>query len=88
MFQIEDEMHAEQQEGEFNTFNEALKELKKRAIIPFGQYPNKCPCQNWETCCRNYEIVEYDTSTTPWEKISCEEVLKISFEGVKWLFKP
>lgn len=88
MFQIEDEMHSEPQESEFSTFYEALEELKRIATIPFGQYPNKCPCQNWETCSRNYEIVEYDNSTIPWKKLSCKEVLKISTEGVTWLFKP
>lgn len=83
MFQIEDEMHAEPQEGEFNTFDEALEELKKIARIPYDRYPNKCPCQNWKTCCRIYEIVEYDNSTIHWKKVSSKEVLKISGEGVK-----
>lgn len=85
MFQIEDEMHAEPQKGEFNTFAEALEELKRRAAIPWNQHPNRCPCENWESCCRNYEIIEYDNSILPWKKLSSKEVLKISSEGVQWL---
>lgn len=84
MFLIEDELHAEIQ-GEFQTFEEALRELEKRAEIPWNEIPNRCPCTNWENCERNYQITEYDTTQTPWKELQRIEILNISAEGAEWL---
>ena len=83
-FSIEDEVHAEWQ-GDFESFEEALEELKVRAQLPWDQLPNKCPCMGWETCERIYTITEYivgDETYTPQRE---EEVLSVSYKGAVWL---
>lgn len=87
MFIIEDEIHAEPQNGEYKTFEEAYAELQKRAIIPWDEEPNRCPCTNWKNCERNYQIIEYDTTKTPWKELQRMDVLTISSKGVKWTDK-
>ena len=82
-FIIEDESHAEQQ-GEFKTYKDAFSELQQRANIPWDEIPNRCPCTNWENCERNYQIIEYDTTQTPWKELKREDVLTISAKGTKW----
>lgn len=84
MFIIEDEIHAEIQSGEFDSYEDALTELKKRAKIPWDKKPNRCPCTNWKNCEKNYQIIEYDTTKTPWKELQRENVLKISAKGLKW----
>ena len=86
MFIIEDELHAEPH-GEFATRDEALAELERRAAIPWNVEPNIAPCMSWETCGRCYELVEYDTSVTPWRELRRERVLEISAAGTKWLIR-
>ncbi len=87
MFKIEDEIHAELQDGEFTTFEEALVELQKRAAIPWNKKPNRCPCTNWKDCERKYQIINYDTTQTPWKELQRKNVLTISAKGVKWTDK-
>ena len=82
-FIIEDEFHAEQQGG-FKTFKDAFSELQQRASIPWNEIPNRCPCTNRENCERNYQIIEYDTTQTPWKELTRKDVLIISAKGVKW----
>ena len=84
IFIIEDETHAEPQEGEFQTFDDAYMELQKRAIIPFDEKPNCCPCTNWKDCERNYQIIEYDATKIPWRELQRKNILTISAKGVKW----
>jgi hypothetical protein len=84
MFVIEDEIHAEWQEGRFSTRDEALSELEHRAKIPWDERPNVAPCTNWSKCGRSYELVEYDDTTSPWTELSRSLVLEISAEGVRW----
>ncbi len=85
-FIIEDEAHAALQ-GEYAIFEDAVVELKKRMEIPWDQKPNVCPCTSWKTCGRNYEIIEYDTSSKPWKEIDRKAVLEISSKVTKWLLK-
>jgi hypothetical protein len=84
MFKIEDERHAEPQEGEYSSFEEAMAELRRRAAIPWDKEPNLCPCTNWKNCSRSYEIVQYDTSTRPWRQLERTEALDIGATGVRW----
>jgi hypothetical protein len=84
MFKIEDEIHAELQEGDFASFDKALEELKRRAIIPWDEKPNRCPCKSWRTCERKYQIIEYDSATIPWREIQRKDVLSISEKGTEW----
>jgi hypothetical protein len=82
-FIIDDERHAERQ-GEYQDFDQALAELKRRAKIPWNQPPNVAPCTGWRTCGRMYEVVEYDDSETPWKQLRRTLVLEVSASGVKW----
>lgn len=84
MFTIEDEKHAEPQQGEFVTFDEAIENLKSISKMPWGKEPNKCPCTNWNECERNYQIVEYKTTETPWTELQRINIMTISAKGVKW----
>lgn len=84
MFVIEDERHAEVQEGKFPTSQEAMFELENRAKISWDEHPNVAPCTNWPKCGRSYELIEYDESTSPWTELSRRLVLEISADGVRW----
>ncbi|MCP5062009.1 MAG: hypothetical protein GY936_06040 [Ignavibacteriae bacterium] len=83
IFVIEDEAHSELC-GEFPNYKSALAELKKRAQIPWGEKPNVCPCTNWKTCGRNYEIIEYDNTKKPWDEKARTQVLEVSSRGIVW----
>lgn len=80
---IEDEAHAEPQ-GEFSSIGDAVSELKRRADIPWDEYPNRAPCMSWRTCGRRYEIVEYDNSHLPWTELRRIAALDVSAAGVVW----
>ena len=45
MFVIEDESHAEPQSGVYQTFDDALKELRRRAEISWDKEPNQAHVQ-------------------------------------------
>lgn len=84
MFVIEDEAHAELQDGQFETRQQAIVELRRRAAIPWNVEPNRAPCTNWLNCGRRYELVEYDAASLPWTPLSRDVVLEISAAGVQW----
>lgn len=85
MFVIEDELHAEQQDGEFATFEDALSELKRRSSIPWDHEPNQAPCTAWRTCGRQYVVIEIDQLDASWKEVSRTDVLEVSAKGVTWL---
>jgi hypothetical protein len=85
MWVIEDELHAELI-GEFPDQIEAVSELKRLAEVPWDEAPNQAPCTNWPTCGRNYELVEYDVSSTgQWNERQRIPALNVSKEGFSWL---
>ncbi len=83
LFVIEDELHAEQS-GKFSSFDDAVRELRRRADMPWNEPPNQCPCTNWQTCARHYEVVEYDESSVPWQLLKSTPVLRVSADGAQW----
>lgn len=83
IFVVEDQVHAESL-GEFPTLAEAWDELHRLSLIPWSDLPNVAPCQSWSTCGREYEIVEYETTTLPWTRIRCFAGLEVSAQGVVW----
>ena len=85
MFIIEDEIHAEPQTGEFDSFEEAYKEIERISQIPWNKPPNRCPCANWRNCERVYQIIEYDTTKKPWIELQRKNILNISVKGLQWL---
>jgi hypothetical protein len=80
---IEDEIHAELQ-GEYASVEEAMAELKRRALIPWDHPPNCAPCTSWKTCGREYLLIEYDDTQTPWKELRRMAMLEISAAGVVW----
>lgn len=84
MFVIEDEAHAEPQEGQFPTREQAFAELERRATIPWHEPPNTAPCANSLNCGRRYELVEYDTSGPGWKELARTLILEISAAGIRW----
>ena len=86
MFLIQDELHAEQQSGEFATLGAAIAELKRRAGIPWNEPPNVAPCTSWQTCGRNYEVIEYEPSSR--HELRRIPALQVSSKGVEWLLPP
>lgn len=85
MFCIEDERHAELEKGQYMSFEDALGELKRRATIPWGEGLNRCTCISWKECERYYQIIEFDTTKTPWLEKERWDILTISANGVKWI---
>lgn len=84
MFVIEDGWHAEPLNGDYQTWDDAMDELRRVATIPWDQEPNRAPCTGWRDCGRKYEIIEYDTSATPWKFITRHSVMEIDAKGVRW----
>jgi hypothetical protein len=84
MFIIEDELHAEWQDGQFATLEDAISELRRRASIPWNMEPNRAPCMSWSTCGRRYEVIELDISHSPWRELQRIAVLEISAKGAEW----
>ena len=82
-FVIEDESHAEQV-SEHPSLGNAWEALRHLATIPWDCEPNVAPCKSWQTCGRNYEIIEYETSTQPWQELRRVAGLSVSAKGVVW----
>ena len=83
MWRIEDEAHAELH-GECDSFESALAELRRRALIPWDVAPNVAPCTSWKTCGRVYEVVEFDAQS-PSRTLQRIPVMNISASGVQWM---
>lgn len=82
-FVITDQIHDEDF-GTFDSFDEAVLELKKIADIPWNKEPNLSLCESQETCGREYEIVEYNTESEPWQHIKTTPALSVFAELTKW----
>lgn len=83
MFVIEDESHTEWC-SKFKTYQEALSEFQASSKIAWHAAPNVCPCMSWETCGRDYYIIEFDSSLKPWHEVSRTHALSISSKGMFW----
>jgi len=84
MWIIEDEAHAELQDCRFQTREDAIAELARRANVAWDEEPNRAPCTSWRTCGRRYELIEYDDTLPSWQERSRELALEISAKGVQW----
>ena len=87
VFIIEDDIHADWI-GQYATLEEAVAELRRRAALPWGEFPNTAPCKSSRTCGRKYQILEYDPSTVPWTKLRCLPALDVSARGTIWRLDP
>jgi hypothetical protein len=84
MIIIEDRIHCDHH-GRFETFADALAELRRRAVIPWDERPNAAPCTSWKTCGREYQVMEFDDAQEPWKLLRGVAVLKVSAKGVEWV---
>ena len=85
-FVIEEEFHAWRY-WEYDSFEDALYELSKKADLPWDNEANRCPCISWKNCSMCYRIVKYDTNHKPyWKEVSSQDIVEISSKGVKWFF--
>jgi hypothetical protein len=78
------DLHAEQI-GEFSGRAEAIAELRRLVEKPWNEPPNRAPCMSWEACGRQYVLIEYDVSITPWREIRRVPALNVSREETAWL---
>jgi len=86
VFVVEDEFHAEWQE-QFQSFDAAIAELRIRASVAWNEAPNRCPCISWQTCGRDYVVVEFNDQVSPWKEIGRVPVLSVSAKGATWHYK-
>lgn len=77
-------MHAEWL-GKYDSLSLAIKELRHLSSLSFGTSPNKCPCSNSTDCSREYEIIEYNTESDPWQELRRFGTLEINKSGATWL---
>jgi len=75
--------HAEHH-GEFTDLAAAVDELRRLAEIPWDHEPNQAPCQNWPSCGRRYEIIEFVDTPEPRRELRRTRALDISKKGVVW----
>ena len=68
MFVIEDEIHCDWH-GQFARLVDAVAVLRRRATLPWDEAPNVAPCMSWETCGREYAIIEFDDAQSPWKEL-------------------
>jgi hypothetical protein len=80
---IEDQLHADVG-GEFSSFDDALREVRRLARIPWDQEPDRAPCGSWRTCGRAYEIIEYDDTVSGRTVLDRAAIVEIDSEGVRW----
>jgi hypothetical protein len=80
---IEDSIHCEWID-ECESFEEAIERLQQLARLRWDEEPNRAPCTTWRKCGREYQVVGYDDSTTPWKIVREADVLKVSASGVEW----
>lgn len=83
MITIEDDIHCER-DRDFDSFESAIAELRRRAAVPWDEPPNRAPCKSWATCGREYHVLEYDTSQKPWKVLRDALVLVVSANGPQW----
>ncbi|MBB6593456.1 hypothetical protein LBW59_21260 [Ralstonia solanacearum] len=83
VFVIEDASHAEWQ-GEFRQLDDALAELRRRAASAWDSAPNRPPCSRWETCRREYTVIEFDDRAHPWRERSRTLMLTVDAAGPIW----
>jgi len=83
MFIVEDQWHADVA-GSFPSFEDALREVRRLAAMPFDEDPVRAPCKSWRTCGRAYEIVEIDHVSSDRTVLSRAAIVEMDADGVRW----
>jgi hypothetical protein len=85
VFVIEDELHADEL-GQFASFEQAVAEIRRIALVPWGTPPNIVPCAGGMTSCeRHYEIREFDSRAKPWKMTQRIDAARIEANGERWV---
>jgi hypothetical protein len=82
-FAINDSIHLDQ-EGTYRSIDAALARLRQLARQPWDAAPNRAPCSSWESCGRDWEILEYEVETIPWQLRETIPAVSISRDAVTW----
>ncbi len=80
-FVIYDELHAEDI-GEFDSLESVNAKLRELAKLPWNTDPNKAPCKGWESCGRDYGVIEYDATSSLGTEISRTAAFSITAQGI------
>jgi len=83
VFVFEDEIHCDWH-GQYATLGDAIAELRRRATLRWDEQPNGAPCTSWESCGREYVIIEFDDSPSPWKELRRIPAFEVSASGVEW----
>lgn len=81
---IEDSIHCERI-AQCDSFEEAIERLQQLSQLPWDQEPNRAPCTSWRKCGREYQVIEYDDSASPWKVVREADVLKVSASNIEWV---
>ncbi len=85
LFQIYDLKHSDVV-GSYNSLDESIAMLRKLAVLPWDEEPNRCPCKQWKRCSKQYEIRVFDISNEQWQLLKkTVPLLSVSFNETKWL---
>jgi hypothetical protein len=82
-FIIEDQVHCEQM-SDHRSLIEAQQELERLATVSWDAKPNLAPCGSWETCGREYVLIEGETIGGFWRETCRTPVLEVDAKGVRW----
>jgi hypothetical protein len=72
-------------DGPFESFEEAVAELRRRAAIAWDAPPNQAPCTSWRTCGREYHVLEYDARSEPHRLLRDVHALDNSAKCIAWI---
>jgi hypothetical protein len=81
LFSIYDEVHSDfgPPPREFANIEDAIRELRRRATVPWNREPNRAPCISWRKCKRRWVLL--GESAESWKEPIWVDV---SHAGVKW----
>jgi hypothetical protein len=79
---IEDSDHCEHL-GTYTSLADAQLELNRLAALPWNEAPNRAPCGSWETCGRNYVLIEGTGYDNEWCEIRRTAIFAIDAQGIR-----
>lgn len=79
-FVLEDQAHAETV-ANFSDEASAIRKVRRLFATPWNEPPNLAPCMDWETCGREYDLLVYETSTSPWTLVIRRAALIVTAKG-------
>lgn len=78
---IEDQLHCETI-GEFSKPSDAIDEFRRLSNLAWNEDKNLAPCMSYETCCREYELIEYEVNWNEWIELHREAIFDIGSSGI------